>query len=313
MKCSASVTSDSASIPEQDFVWGEGRARVRLSIGGSGSLAPCAGPAFHQWLSPCGSLRATFHHSVAGYGVRFPDCAEFEISRDGAHVAAVGAASLDTPGLLHLFWNHVFPLAASLQGLPVLHAGAVEIGGAAVAFLGPSGIGKSTLTAAMARNGFPFLTDDALALVLQDDEAPLAVPGHPSIRLWQDSADRLAGSEPRAGAVAFTDKARVPAGGHFTHCEGERELRCIYLLGDRAVKDADIQPVPAARAVFDLAQSSFLVDPGDRQLLARQFELLSRIATRVPVFRVDYPRSFEALDSVCHAIATHASELTVNP
>jgi hypothetical protein len=65
--------------------------------------------------------------------------------------------------------------------------------------------------------------------------------------------------------------------------------------------------VAPAHAVFELAKSSFLVDPYDRDLLAQQFRLLSRVAASVPVFRFDYPRDYDALHAACEAIAAHAS------
>lgn len=297
----------SASAPEQDLVWGKGRARVRLTIA---SLACCHAPAFHQWLAPCGALRASFHAVASGYRVRFPAVAEFELSRDGLYVTGSGD---DSQSVTHLFWNHVFPLAASLQGLAVLHGGAVEIEGRAVAFLGASGLGKSTLTAALAGKGFRFFTDDALALVVDEAASPIAVPGHGSIRLWPDSADQLAAREPRKSAVALTEKTRVAAGGGFLHCDEERHLHCIYLLGDGSAPAPAIGPVAPANAVFELAKSSFLIDPCDRDLLARQFRLLSRVAAQVPVFGLDYPRVYDALRSTCDVIADHASRLARTP
>ena len=46
----------------------------------------------------------------------------------------------------------------------VLHAGGVALDGAGVIISGPSGAGKTTLTAALVRAGFSYLTDEALAI-----------------------------------------------------------------------------------------------------------------------------------------------------
>lgn len=50
--------------------------------------------------------------------------------------------------------------AAAAVGQTVLHAGAVARDGRAVAIVGPSGWGKSTLTIELVRRGWSFLTDD---------------------------------------------------------------------------------------------------------------------------------------------------------
>jgi hypothetical protein len=73
----------------------------------------------------------------------------------------------------------------------VLHASAVCVGGKAVVFCGPSGIGKSTLAAALAQRGYPFLTDDLCTFVDGGDNAPAVQPDGREIKLWAQAIDRL--------------------------------------------------------------------------------------------------------------------------
>ena len=54
------------------------------------------------------------------------------------------------------------PLALSRQGIPAFHASVVTVPGGAVAFLGKTGAGKSTLAASFALGNSAFLTDDGL-------------------------------------------------------------------------------------------------------------------------------------------------------
>jgi hypothetical protein len=67
----------------------------------------------------------------------------------------------------------------------VLHAGAVEVDGKGVIFTGPSGMGKSTLTAGFQRKGYPFLTDD-LCAVSNGNGFPAVQPGFHVLQLWSD-------------------------------------------------------------------------------------------------------------------------------
>ena len=60
----------------------------------------------------------------------------------------------------------------SPQGYLVLHASAVVQDHKATAFLGPPGYGKSTIAAAMNRWGYPFITDDILAVKFDTNSNP---------------------------------------------------------------------------------------------------------------------------------------------
>ena len=58
----------------------------------------------------------------------------------------------------------VLPLAAVLRGMHVLHASAVALAGRAVAFMGRSGVGKTTLAGRIVAHGARLMTDDVLAV-----------------------------------------------------------------------------------------------------------------------------------------------------
>jgi hypothetical protein len=83
------------------------------------------------------------------------------------------------------------------RGLLPLHANAVVIDGVAHAFTGPSGRGKSTLAAYFAQAGHRVLSDDVCAMSFDAEGRPLAWPGLPRVKLWQEAADAL--GEPTAG------------------------------------------------------------------------------------------------------------------
>ena len=58
----------------------------------------------------------------------------------------------------------VLPLAAVLRGMDVFHASAVALAGRAIAFLGGSGAGKTTLASRIVARGARLVTDDVLAI-----------------------------------------------------------------------------------------------------------------------------------------------------
>jgi hypothetical protein len=75
------------------------------------------------------------------------------------------------------------------RGLLPLHANAIVAGGGAVAFAGPSGVGKSTLAACFQRAGYEVLCDDVCVIGFDAAGQPLAWPGLPRLKLWGDAAD----------------------------------------------------------------------------------------------------------------------------
>ncbi len=85
-------------------------------------------------------------------------------------------------------------LAAALRQrhLLVLHGSAVSDGERAVAFLGNSGWGKSTLAEYFCQNGYELITDDVMVVLPGTETEPTRVPpGIKQVRLRPNSAERL--------------------------------------------------------------------------------------------------------------------------
>ena len=271
-------------------------------------MVPLRESSFHKWIFPDGTLWTQFFHQGAGYLLRFPDLADFEVSADGFSVQGFPAPGVPSPTVEHLYLNQVMPLALSRQGKLVLHGSAVDIGGQGVAFLGESGRGKSTLAASFATEGTHFLTDDGLLLNWADSRC-MIVPSHPSIRLWEDSQDALISEDAAmAPVVSFTSKSRFLAGPGIAFCNEAQPLRRLFFLGEGDALFPTIEPLRPAEALIELVKHSFLLDIEARDMLARHFNDLSRLAALPVYFRLDYPRSYETLPAVRQAIVRHALE-----
>jgi hypothetical protein len=263
---------------------------------------------FHEWSLPDGTLWSLFFRRATGYLLRFPDFADFSISSDGHEVTAYPVPGVSKQTVDHLYLNQVLPLALGRQGKLVFHASAVVIGDGAVAFMGESGKGKSTLAASFATRGFRFLTDDGLMLEANGSGYQV-MPSHPSIRLWQDSeAALIAPDTPTAPALEFTSKSRFLAGESIPFCDTPRPLRRVYFLGDGSAPAITFQRMKPAEALIELVKHSFLVDIEKRELLAAHFDQLSRLAGLPIYFRLDYPRRYEDLAAMRQAIIEHATQ-----
>jgi hypothetical protein len=270
--------------------------------------APLNASAFHEWTFPDGRQWAQFFRTEAGYLLRFPDLADFQISRDGTKVTSSPAPDVSDDTIQHLYLNQVQPLALARQGKFVFHASAVEIESGAVAFLGESGRGKSTLAASFATSGFRFLADDGL-VVEPDNGGYQVMPSHPSIRLWNDSEQALIGdSVTKAPPLEYTSKARFLASDGIHFCDHPRHLHRVYFLGDGTPQQPVFERLIAADALIELVKHSFLLDIEEREMLAAQFDELSRLVRQPIYYRLDYPRRFEDLAQVRQAIMNHAND-----
>jgi hypothetical protein len=128
-------------------------------------------------------------HPEAGYLISGPEYGAYLLSADGRRVQGV-FAGLHDDAWQRLLIAQVLPFAALLRGLEVIHASAVVTDQGAVAFVGPSRAGKTSLALELCRRGASFLADDVLALERAGDDL-LGHPGSPVAGLDHAEAQRL--------------------------------------------------------------------------------------------------------------------------
>jgi hypothetical protein len=244
---------------------------------------------------------AVFCRQAAGpagtYLLRYPGLLDFAIDPASRSVRVV-ADDLAETTRRHLIIDQLVPHLVALDGGLVLHSSAVAHRGRALAFLGVTGAGKSSLAAAHVEQGAQLLADDYLLLDPADDQY-LAIPAYPGLRLWGDSAQRFGGDVDGLGRVAhYTDKRRLPV---------EQEppptlsLGAIVVLGRRPAPDEPVCRVGriGGRDAYMLVyQQVFRMERAGR---ARQRAEMDRIATlveSVPVLLIEHRRDYDVLPEV---------------
>lgn len=259
---------------------------------------------FRATYLPDGGKSAEFYRDGCAYVLRFPDLADFHISADARQMTGVPAPGVSAATLRHLYRNQALPLAAAHRGALVFHAGAVEIDDGAVAFIGASGRGKSTLVASFGARGFRPLTDDALTLAPCGDDVA-ATPGDAAIRLWADSRAALGLDNAMADSpLPFTAKARL-SDTPWSFCNAPRPLRAAFVLGESAPRVV-CGRLTARESLMEWISHALLLDTQDRVLIDAHFARVAALATRTPCYRLDYPRRFAALDQVVATVLSHA-------
>jgi len=141
-----------------------------------------------------------------------PEVARYRI--DGGHLVTIEAASgvaPDAPEIRLFFFGTVLAILCFRRGLIPLHASAVVVDGRALLISGDSGMGKSTLAAALVARGYPLLSDDLCALDLCAPDDPMIRPCMAHLKLWKDSAEYLdMPTDPWARVRKGLDKFRIP-------------------------------------------------------------------------------------------------------
>ena len=236
--------------------------------------------------------------------IRIHEMAEFRVARDGSQVDCYPLIHLPRESLSHLLVDQVLPLVLAGQGKTVLHASAVLTARGVVAFIGETGVGKSTLAASFSVSGLPVLTDDCL-LVDEVDDAWIGLSSSGEIHLWEDIAASLFGAGRHTDPVAhYTDKCRIrlPTTSP-VHADRRGPLLAVYHLkdADDGVEQVTIRRASQQRAFHAFIGNAFRAD-FSRARARHELETLTRLAATVPLSTLSYPRAVPMLPSVRRAV-----------
>lgn len=252
---------------------------------------------FQQWNAEGGNPSALFYRVTDGYLIRFPDIADFHVSVHGDHIQCLPVADTDERWQ-PVYEQQVLPLLHSLTGDPVYHGAGVVVNGVAIAFLGSSGRGKSTLAAAFATRGHAFLGDDCLQLVDAVDGQVHVRPHADHIRLWDDSLEAFASPTLSASWMPGSPKPHLMAADDLRHCDEPLPLARVYVLGDGSATMPTVTSLTAAEMLLAWTRNAFVLDIKSPVVLRRSFDAASKLARSIPARQLDYPRRYDALDDV---------------
>ncbi len=211
----------------------------------------------------------------AGYLISGPEYGTHLLSRDG------GLLQCDPEGLPDASWQRllvaqVLPFAALLQGLEVFHASAVVRDGQAVAFLGRSRAGKTSLALELCRRGAGFLADDVLAVECRDGRL-LAHPGSPLAGVERVDGD----SEIEMGEDMGAQVVAVNARERLVRVVGAAEpvaLAAMFFLDRRSdgLPSPRFEPVADAQTLLSATFNFVLATPARLRSLLEVCALAAR-------------------------------------
>ncbi len=207
---------------------------------------------------------------------------------------------------LYLLGSAMGAMLHQRQILP-FHGSSVSVGEHVITFSGPSGIGKSTLAAALLEHGYRLLADDVSAISITANGLPVVNPGMPQIKLCSDAMLQLGRDPSQAQAISNRiEKYGCPE--HSVYIDHPLASRAIYILGRSTrdhFEDIPLKGMDKFHALrVNTYRPSFVKAMGCER---EHFELLRQLAGHVDVHMLLRPadgfRIDELANYVSHLIA----------
>ncbi|PIB26851.1 hypothetical protein BFP76_10675 [Amylibacter kogurei] len=184
------------------------------------------------------------------------------------------------------------------------HCSAVEHNGHAVAFSGESGVGKSTLAAALSQLGYGHVCDDVC--IANPTLTPMQVQPMPKgLKLWDDAAAQLniaQGTRVSADPDFHKSYVSVDRADH----AGGLLFNRIYILDNDIASEFSVHELKGAekhaelrRAIYREEWLHFLQEP------RKTFDLVSTLASKLQVFAFKRPDDLARIKESAGILARH--------
>lgn len=236
--------------------------------------------------SGCGNQR---RNGGAALSVEFVPGAGFLLHAEGfarIMIALDGTEVICDPESESSDWTaflvaQALPLAATLCGLEVLHASGVVLGSRAILFSGSSGVGKSSLAAALVRRGASLFSDDAVAVKLCDGVL-IGYPGPARLNLRATEHARLSTRE-----RALLGSSTMLLGKHsFGPSVNDIPVQLSDLfLVEHATNGAPVERIDAVDPLA-LFATTYILSIQTPERLARHLDLTCALAATASIHRL---------------------------
>ena len=185
------------------------------------------------------------------------------------------------------------------RGFLPLHGSGIATPNGCTLFLGKSGIGKSTLAAALSKHSFKILTDDICALFFRNSNEIEVHPSYPQLKLCQDSTETL-----KIPLTALTktspdlNKFVVKTTENFQ--KTSLRLANIFILGRHDSSDICIEQIKGVQKFTELTNNIYRGNLIEKlQLTEQQFRQCSQLCKNISsVFRVVRPEKSFSLEQL---------------
>ena len=246
----------------------------------------------------------------------YSDGTEFVINYEGTRIWSTWPDSLTIDDTTVYLLGPVLGFVLRLRGTVCLHASVISVDDKAIALLGAAGAGKSTTAAEFAKSGFPVLSDD-VAAISDRDGVFVVQPAYPHLRLWPSAVNILYGRPDALPRLVPEDSSWDKCYLKLTGKDYEFQshplpLAAIYLLSERTEDSASpfIEPMSAGAGLISLITNTYANYLLDTSMRAREFRLLDRVISSIPVRRAVPHADPFYLSKLCNVIVDDFRSIT---
>lgn len=224
---------------------------------------------------------------------------------DGREITIAPESGIEISDLGPSILGTAMSIVLEQRGLLVLHASSVAINGHAVAFMGGQRWGKSTMAKAFYSYGYPAITDDVLAVKI-DQGRLLAIPGFPQFKLYPEAAEAC-GHDSTNLSPLFNNSLRLSCTFEQGFQETPLPLQCIYVLAKGT--QHEIAPLSRQDALVELKRhtrsTSTLTTP---DAIAAYLDQCDYIITTLPFRRFTRQPSLADLPKLICMVETDLAQ-----
>lgn len=260
-----------------DVVWGSDAEGTEQDPGGR-LIAERRSPLGDGWWYRITDLGA-------GYLLRFRQSGDVLMSRDLSRIEVRPDRTARHDLLPVLLAGTVCAFLLAMRGKTVLHASAVSVDGAAIAFVGPSGWGKTTLATLMCLSGASMIADDVTTVELGP---PVACRGGATELRLRRAASPLASTHPDLTSRRTVDD-RIALQATTSVSEAVPLAAIVFPGPSREATRVRIQRVPAPAALMKMLGLLRVEGWNEPAVLRRDFDLLGRLVNRTPAYSAIVP------------------------
>lgn len=215
------------------------------------------------------------------------DTAIFSV-QDGSSITVSPAPQAEADSIRLFILGSCMGVLLMQKGILALHGSSLVLDNKAYALVGRSGAGKSTLASYLMDQGHSLVSDDVIPVLVHNGQ-PLAVPGYPQQKLWQQSLDYL-GMNSSAYRPLFQRETKFAVPVHDRFQAEPLPLAGIFELSVSADGPVTVEPISGLERLHTLYNHTYqkaLVDRiGVREW---HFGMLASFAGRLPMYRLTRP------------------------
>lgn len=227
--------------------------------------------------------------------------------RGGSEIVFAPVPSVDEAVIRTTILGPILSVLLRQRGLLVLHASCIVVNGSAVAFMGASGWGKSTLAETLHLRGYSLVTDDVMGVQVGSG-TPIVFPGYPQLKLWPDAAASLGHIPENLPQLNSQSDKRIHRVAH-NFPQTPLPLKRIYVLGEGS--QHAIVNLPHQKAFVELVRHSRAVSLlRNPDYISSHLRQCTSLVKNVSVCRLERPRLLAGLPDTVKLVEEDITQIS---